>query len=234
MRLPTSLLPAAAAILFLGSCAGPADPVIENMPATPTLTDAAPVPAASGESKRFVIRDKQQRLRVDGRVNAGRMDGMWIYYDSKGEKLAIVNYRLDQRQGPVQLYYVTADGPAVGRVRMLGNYDRGSAQGMITSRWASGGKKLERDFDHGMIQGARGWTEKNTRMSDGEAMKAAIDESRAEDALLTELENFVQLQLRAQGTKSQDSVPDLDLELPRINPAAGLPYPGGTPPLSKP
>ena len=232
MRLPTLLL--AAFAFSLASCAGPPDPSIEDMPGAPTLTDAAPVPTASGQSRRFVIRDKQQRLRVDGRVNAGRMDGTWVYYDSKGEKLAIVNYKLDQRHGPVQLYYVTADGPAVGRVRMLGAYDGGSAQGLLTSRWASGGKKLERDFDHGILQGARGWTEKNTRMSDGEAMKSAIEESRAEEALLSELENFVQLQLRAQGTKSGDSVPDLELELPRMNPAASPPYPGGPPPLSRP
>ncbi len=233
MRLPTSILLSATAIC-LASCAGPPDPVTGDMPGSPTITDPLPVPVASGESTRFVIRDKQKRTRVDGRVNAGRMDGMWVYYDSKGEKLAIVNYRLDQRQGPVQLYYVSADGPAVGRVRMLGTYDGGSAQGLINSNWPSGAKKLERDFDQGILQGARGWKENKSRMSDGEAMKAAIDESRAEEALLSELENFVQLQLRAQGTKSQDSVPEVELELPRISPAEGSPYPGGTPPLSQP
>lgn len=232
MRLPTSLL-LIAAIVSLSSCAGP-EPGSDELPAVPTLTDAAPVPAASGESQRFVIRDKQQRLRVDGRVNGGRMDGMWVYYDSKGEKLGIVNYRLDQRQGPVQLYYVTADGPAVGRLRMAGTYANGFAHGMITNRWASGSKKLERDCDHGILQGARGWTEKGIRMSDGEAMKAAIEESRAEEALLAELENFVQLQLRARGTKSGDSVPDLNLELPSAGLPGEAPYPGGTAPLSQP
>ena len=71
-------------------------------------------------------------------------------------------------------------------------------------------------------------------MSDGEAMKAAIEESRAEEALLAELENFVQLQLRARGTKSRDSVPDLNLELPSAGLPGEAPYPGGTPPLSQP
>ena len=211
MRLPTTLL-LTAAIISLAACAGAPDPLPEDANGVPLLTHPAPVPVASGDSQRFLIRDKQQRIRVDGRTNTGRMDGLWTYYDSKGEKLAIVNYRLDQREGPVQLFYVTADGPAVGRVRMLGAYAKGSAHGMISSKWASGGKKLERDFDHGILQGARGWTEKGTRMSDGEAMKSAIEESRAEEALLTELENFVQLQLRAQGPKSRDSVPDVDLE----------------------
>ena len=233
MRLPTSLL-LTAAVVALSACTGPGQSGTDDLPAVPTLTEAAPVPVASGKSQRFVIRDKQQRLRVDGRVDGGRMNGMWVYYDSKGEKLGIVNYRLDQRQGPVQLYYVTADGPAVGRMRMQGTYANGFAHGMITNRWASGGKKLERDCDHGILQGARGWTEKGIRMSDGEAMKAAIEESRAEDALLAELENFVQLQLRAKGTKSQDSAPELNLDLPAAGLPGDAPYPGGTAPLSQP
>lgn len=231
MRLPTSF-PLIAVVVSLAACAGPPDPP-EDANGVPLLTEPAPVPVASKESERFLIRDKQQRIRVDGRTNAGRMDGMWTYYDSRGEKLAIVNYRLDQREGPVQLYYVTADGPAVGRVRMLGAFASGSAHGMVSSKWASGGKKLEREFDHGILQGARGWTEKGTRMSDGEAMKSAIDESRAEEALLTELENFVQLQLRAKGTKSGDSVPDVDLEPARPPQVNDAPYQGGTAPLPR-
>ncbi len=232
MRLPTSLL-LSAAVVCLFACAGP-EPGTDDLPAVPTLTEAAPVPVASGKSQRFVIRDKQQRLRVDGRVNGGRMDGMWVYYDSKGEKLGIVNYRLDQRQGPVQIYFVTADGPAVGRLRMHGTYANGFAHGMITNRWASGGKKLERDCDHGILQGARGWTEKGVRMSDGEAMKTAIEEGRAEEALLGELENFVQLQLRAKGTKSQDIESELNLDLPTAGLRGDAPYPGGTSALSHP
>ena len=106
---------------------------------------------------------------------------------------------------------------------------------MVQSRWASGGKKLERDFDSGILQGARGWKEKGDRMSDAEAMKAAIDESRAEEALLTELENFVQLQLRKKASTPVDRVPETELE-PPLTPAGGAmapaPYSGGTAPLT--
>jgi hypothetical protein len=160
------------------------------------------------------------------------MDGPWTYYDSKGEKLATVSYKLDQRQGPAQLYFVTADGPAVGRQRMTGFYTDGSLNGMVTSHWPSGPKKLERDFDRGILQGARGWTEKNSRMGDGAAMKAAIEESKAEEELLTELENFVQLQLRKKGGEPADRVPETELEPAPLKPDPALPYPGGTSPLA--
>ncbi|HEX2749041.1 MAG TPA: hypothetical protein VHM91_13630 [Verrucomicrobiales bacterium] len=230
MRFPTRLFPVLA-VASLAGCAGPKDPDGE-LPAVPTLTETAPVPTVSGASERFLIRDKQQRIRVDGRIRSGHMDGPWVYYDSKGEKLALINYHIDQRHGPAQLFFVTADGPAVGRVRMIGSYADGSPNGMITSNWPGGTKKLERDFDHGILQGARGWTEKNVRLSDGAAMKAAIDESKMEDDLLAELENFVQLQLRKKGTTSKDRVPETELEPPRINTAPPAPYPGGTSPLS--
>lgn len=132
---------------------------------TPTISEAVPVPVATGESERFVIRDKQQRIRVDGRVRGGRMEGYWTYFDSKGEKLAVLSYRLHQRHGPAHLYYVTADGPAVGRARMT----VATRTVPSTAWWKASGRpgKLERDFDHGMLQGARGWTERGARMSDG-------------------------------------------------------------------
>ncbi|HWB02231.1 MAG TPA: hypothetical protein VG796_04340 [Verrucomicrobiales bacterium] len=231
MRSPTCLLfPAAAALLT--ACSGPKDPVIDDMPAVPTITDAAPVPTATGKMERFVIKDKQQRLRVDGRVQGGHMQGPWTYYDPNGEKLAMVTYKIDQRHGPAQLFYVTSDGPAVGRVRMTGSYADGSPNGMVVSHWPSGTRNLERDFDRGILQGARGWTEKGVRLSDGAAMKAAIEESKIEEALLTELENFVQLQMRKKGTAPADSVPDTELEpMPPPQSTTGS-YPGGTPSLA--
>jgi hypothetical protein len=228
---PTTRFFLTTATLLLSACASQKDPGPID---TPTLTEAAPVPTAAEKSERFVIRDQQQRLRVDGRTNAGRMDGPWVYYDSKGEKLALVNYRLDQRNGPVQLYYVTADGPAVGRLRMTGKFAGGSAHGTVESRWASGGKKLERDFDRGILQGARGWTEKGTRMTDGEAMSAGIEESRAEEALLSELENFVQLQLRKKSAERGGRLPEVELELPPPIPPGSAPYQGGTASLANP
>lgn len=233
MRIFIRLL-SSAGLLFTAGCSTSEKNQPGDLPATPTLTDPVQQPAVKGEPERFIIRDKQQRIRVDGHARSGRMDGMWIYYDSKGEKLAIVNYRLDHRHGPVQLFFVTADGPAVGRSRMTGNYADGSLNGMIESRWASSGKKLERDFDRGILQGARGWSEKGARMSDGDAMRAAIEESRAEDALLTELENFAMLQVRTKAAASGNPAPELAPEPPAITAPMPSPYAGGTAPLSNP
>ncbi len=235
MSLPTRLTLAAACLCALASCHSSNPDSVEVESDVPTLTDAMPLPVETGNSERFLIRDTQKRVRVDGRVDSGRMTGTWVYYDSYGEKLAVVNYKLDQRHGPVQLYYVTADGPAVRRLRMTGEFVNGAQNGMLQSRWPSGGKKLERDFDQGILQGARGWTEKGARLDDGMAMAAAIKESRDEDALLAELESFVQLQMRKQAaTKAGDRVPELDLEMPGAAPGAPEPYPGGTAPLTNP
>ena len=233
MRLPTNLTAAAAACLVLAAChSNNDDSEIDDVP---LLTDPNPIAQDSGESERFVIRDKQQRIRVDGRVDSGRMTGSWAYFDSMGEKLAVVNYRADQRTGPAELFFVTADGPAVKRPRMKGAYVAGAQNGMFESHWPSGSKRSERDFDQGILQGARGWSEKGDRLSDGAAMTAAIAESKAEEELLTELENFVQLQLRKQAaTKSKDGGSESSAGMPQIDPAAPAPYPGGTPPLAPP
>lgn len=195
------------------------------------------MPKSTGAGERLVIRDKSQRIRVDGRVDGGRMEGMFVYYDSKGDKLGMVNYHLDQRHGTAHLYYVNADGPAVGRVRSMGTYQNGAPTGVIVNNWPNGAKKLEREFDQGILQGAKGWRENGQRMSDGEAMKSAIAESRSEDALLTELENFVQLQIRRNQKAEDDVVPDTQLEpmpsaAPSVHPDLAPPYSGGTTPIT--
>ena len=231
MRIPTTLT-LTAACLALASCSAHRNQDDGEIADTPLLTDPLPVAKDTGASERFVIRDKQQRVRVDGRVDGGRMTGSWLYYDSKGERLASVTYRADQRTGPAELYYVTADGPAVKRQRMHGTYVAGSQHGTFTSNWPSGGKKLERDFDQGILQGARGWTEKGERMSDGAAMTTAIAESKAEEDLLTELENFVQLQLRKQAAAKPSKSSARGTGIPAADPAAPAPYQGGTAPLA--
>ncbi len=234
MAMPTRLSLAAATLLSCTSCQSARDIDEELTERHPTLTETALVPKPSGAGERFIIRDKSQRIRVDGRVDSDRMEGTFFYYDSRGDKLGVVNHHLDQRHGAAHLYFVNADGPAVGRVRCMGNYSGGSPTGMFVSNWPSGKKKLEREFDQGILQGAKGWREDGQRMTDGEAMKAAIQESRDEDALLTELENFVQLQIRKNQKLSGDVVPDTELE-PRPSPLPDLPapYTGSTAPITE-
>ncbi len=158
--------------------------------------------------ERFVIKDKEKRLRVDGRVQDNRMVGTWHFFDPKGERLASLSYRGGRREGLVEMYFVSSDGPAVGRQRMSGTFRNGALEGFARSKWPAGGPKLEREFDQGVLEGAKGWQEDGSRMSDGEAMKLAVQESRFEESMLAELENFVQLQMRRRAAQKAQQAAD--------------------------
>lgn len=166
----------------------------------PAPTGLAPV---AGREGRFVIRDPQGAMRVEGTLEGGRLAGLWKYYDPTGRRMAEVSYRADQRQGPVSLFYVASDGKAAGKKRMTGEFVDGTLNGFARNWYPGGGKYLERDFDRGLLQGARGWMEDGKDMSDGAAQTAAIEISRSEDALLSELESFVQLQIRQRAAAEQ-------------------------------
>lgn len=157
---------------------------------------AAGLAPVSGKDGRFVIRDPQGALRVDGTLREGRMNGTWHYFDPSGRRLAAVGYRGDQRHGPVTLFFVSSDGKAAGRKKMVGAYDDGSLDGFANNWYAGGGKHLEREFDRGLMQGSRGWLPDGKEMTDGAAQSAALEASHSEEALLSELEAFVQLKIR--------------------------------------
>lgn len=153
------------------------------------------VPVA-GKEGRMVIRDAKGAMRVDGVLKGGRMDGLWKYFDPNGRKLGEVSYRGDQRHGPATLYFVSKDGKAAGKKKMTGVYEDGSLNGFARNFYGQGGKHLEREFDRGILQAVRGWKEDGKEMTDGEAQSAGLQVSQAEEALLSELEAFVQLKIR--------------------------------------
>lgn len=167
---------------------------------------ASGLAAVAGKEGRFVIRDPGGALRVEGTLKGGRMDGLWKYYDPTGRRLAEVTYRADDRQGPVTLYYVSKDGKAAGKKKMTGVYEHGALHGFARNFYGNGGKYLEREFDRGILQASRGWEEDGKNMTDGGAQSAGLKVSQAEDALLSELEAFVQLKIRQHaGEKPADS-----------------------------
>jgi hypothetical protein len=76
MSLPTRLTLTTLCVFAFAACHSPEpyEGTVDELGA-PTMTDAMPVPVESGKSERFVIRDTQKRVRVDGRVDSGRMTG---------------------------------------------------------------------------------------------------------------------------------------------------------------
>ena len=167
--------------------------------ADPPPTGLAPV---TGKNGRFLIRDAKGTIRVDGTLKAGRMEGICKYFDPAGRRLAVVGYAADQRQGPITLYYVTADGAAAGKKKLTATYQNGALNGMAKNWFPNSKKQLERDFDNGILQGSRGWQENGQELTDSAAQSLALEISQAEDALLEELEAFVQLKIRENATEA--------------------------------
>lgn len=173
----------------------PPGPDAMKLDAEEPAAGAGLAPVAGKEGK-FVIRDAKGAMRVQGTLKGGRMDGDWKYFDPSGRRLAEVAYLADQRHGAVTVYYVSTDGKAAGSKKMTGVYLDGALNGFARSFHRSGGKYLEREFDRGILQASRGWQEDGKELTDGAAQAAGLEVSRAEDALLSELEAFVQLKIR--------------------------------------
>ena len=151
---------------------------------------------AAKPAEQVVIRDPEKRVRVIGSLDAAGMQGVWRFFDAAGNRVADLTWKDGVRTGPLELMHPSKAGAAAGVTRLKGNCSAGVFDGFQHSFWPTGRKKLEREFDAGMLQGARGWQENGKEMTDGEAMRAAVEESEADDALIEELESFARLQVR--------------------------------------
>jgi hypothetical protein len=154
-----------------------------------TIELASAAPAPDGPCK---IYDELNHLMLEGRLVAGKMDGVWTAWGSGGDRLAVLPYKNGVRSGAFQMWYGPFGDPtARGKLKLEGSFENGVFDGTVTRYFPSGAKRSIRIYGKGALASAHYWSPEGVELSPAEAGKAAAEELISDERYLTALEAMV-------------------------------------------
>ena len=163
------------------------------------LTSSEALPSGSCR-----IYDALGRLMLDGTLAAGKMDGAWTAFTSRGGKIVAWSYHNGQRNGPVQMWYGSFAYPdANGRLTDEGTFLDGTYNGVVKSYYPSGAKQSVRMYDHGILKSSQCWSPEGVEYSAGEAVTEANRETEADMKYIASFEDSVTRALAQAKRKTQ-------------------------------
>jgi len=135
----------------------------------------------------FEVRSPAGRLRVAGAFHEGRRTGTFIFWTAGGERIAVVPFDNDVRNGTIALWHDVA-----GHARRLeAPYVRGVAHGMHRGWQRNGSRLFEVEYDHDRVASVIAWSASGKPLAEAEARRIVAEARRRDEAVLAGLETMI-------------------------------------------
>jgi hypothetical protein len=113
----------------LGGCAAPKE-----------YTAVGPRNSAGVPSGEFRLLNSSGHVRMRGRMVNGQMDGLWVFFETTGTKVAEFNFVVGAASGPYRTYFGSRFDPsAAGKIESEGRLEHGRPVGRFTAFRPDGG-----------------------------------------------------------------------------------------------
>ena len=139
----------------------------------------------------YELRSAGGRLRVAGAFAQGRKTGTFIFWSSRGARLAVIPYEDDARTGTVALWYVPPGASRELRPKLEAPYAGNALHGIKRSWHASGSRRAEFRYDHGVLVEARAWSASGAPLPDADARSLAASDAASDERYYASLEQIV-------------------------------------------
>ena len=105
------------------------------------------------------IYDARQNLMLEGTLVDGKMDGVWVTYNSTGGRTAVVSYKEGVRSGPIEMWYGAFAVPeAKGHLKLTGTFVDGHYDGTVARFYPSGAKESVREYRNNLLVKTQYWS----------------------------------------------------------------------------
>jgi hypothetical protein len=135
----------------------------------------------------YELRADDGRLRVVGAFAQGHLTGTFIFWTSRGARLAVLPFDNDAKNGTVAIWYAPPDAPVEGGRRLEAPYVADLPHGIHRSWYANGRPRAEYRYEHGILADARGWSEAGAALSAAAARDLAASDAKANAQLYARL-----------------------------------------------
>jgi hypothetical protein len=141
----------------------------------------------------YELRTPEGQLRVLGAFNHGRRTGSFIFWTSRGKRIAHIPFDDDEISGTVSLWYADA-APAQLQQRLEAVYV--GKQLRDTRSWYGNGKpRAEFHYEDGVATSVRAWNAQGKPLSSKEAQALAARDRSADAQYLAKLFDVVHTNL---------------------------------------
>jgi len=139
----------------------------------------------------YELRMPDGQLRVAGAFAQGRKTGTFVFWTSRGARIAVVPYDDDAKTGTIARWYTTTTGGESGR-RLEAPYTDNALNGIERSWHANGVLRSELRYEHGTLLSAQAWDRSGTLLPEAHARRLAAQDAAADERVLADLEAIVQ------------------------------------------
>ena len=139
----------------------------------------------------YELRMPDGQLRVAGAFAQGRKTGTFVFWTSRGARIAVVPYDEDAKTGTIARWYTTTTGGELGR-RLEAPYADNALHGIERSWHANGVLRSELRYEHGTLLSAQAWDRRGAPLPEAQARRQAAQDAAADERILAELEAIVQ------------------------------------------
>jgi hypothetical protein len=170
------------ASLVLACCAYPlaGAPLAQALEVTGSCRDGLP-------NGNYELRMEDGSLRVTGAFAHGHKTGTFIFWTSKGARLAVIPYDDDARSGTVALWYVTRGASIEKGRRLEAPFVADHLHGVVRSWYANGARRAEYRYEHGELVEGRAWTDTGSAIPEAEALERAPHDAEEDHRYLDDL-----------------------------------------------
>lgn len=130
-------------------------------------------------------------LRVAGSFNRGKRTSSFIFWSSRGVRIAQIPYEEGQWSGTVTLWYADAARGRDPRPKLEAGYAAGKLDGEKRSWHANGGERALFVYEHGLLVDAKAWSVAGVALSDAAARALAARDAEADERYYESLEAIV-------------------------------------------
>ncbi len=139
----------------------------------------------------YELRTADGRLRAAGAFAQGRKTGTFIFWSSRGARIAVIPYDGDARTGTVALWYVPPGANRELRRKLEAPYIDDALHGIKRSWHANGARRAEYRYDHGILIEARAWSASGVPLSDADSRSSAASDLATDERYYASLEQIV-------------------------------------------
>ena len=139
----------------------------------------------------YELRMQDGSLRVTGAFAHGRKTGTFIFWTSKGARIAVIPYDDDARSGTVALWYVMGSAAVEKGRRLEAAFVADRLHGVVRSWYPNGARRSEYRYERGVLVEAKAWTNTASALSEAEASKRAGQDAESDQRYLDDLIEIV-------------------------------------------